>query len=118
MARQKGDGKGRIGGRVAGTPNKVTTDLKTWVTSILEDGREKFVESLDQLEPQEYIRTFTGLLNYALPKQSPTTPDYVLRKEKEMMQELLLGLPEEAIDRVAKRLQELQKKEEDESKSR
>lgn len=116
MSRKKGSEK--TGGRVAGTPNKVTTDLKTWVTSILEDGREKFVESLDQLEPQEYIRTFTGLLNYALPKQSPTTPDDVLRKEKEMMQELLLGLPEEAIDRVAKRLQELQKKEEDESKSR
>ncbi|MDD3040200.1 hypothetical protein [Bacteroides sp.] len=113
MARQKGDGKGRIGGRSVGTPNKATTDLKTWVASILEDGREKFIESLEKLEPSEYIRTFTGL-----PKQAPTTPDDVLRKEKEMMQELLLSLPEEAIDRVAKRLQELQKKEEDESKSR
>lgn len=95
----------------------MTSDLKTWVASILDNGRDKFVESLDKLEPSEYIRVFTGLLNYALPKQAPTTPDDVLRKEKEMMQELLLGLPEEAIDRVAKRLQELQKKEEDENKS-
>lgn len=115
MSRKKGSEK--TGGRVAGTPNRVTSDLRTWVASILDNGRDKFVESLDKLEPSEYIRVFTGLLNYALPKQAPTTPDDVLRKEKEMMQELLLGLPEEAIDRVAKRLQELQKKEEDENKS-
>lgn len=114
MSRKKGSEK--TGGRVAGTPNRVTNDLRTWIVSILDNGRNKFVESLDKLEPSEYIRVFTGLLNYALPKQAPTTPDDVLRKEKEMMQELLLGLPEEAIDRVAKRLQELQKKEENESK--
>lgn len=114
MSRKKGSEK--TGGRATGTPNKVTSDLKTWVASILDNGRDKFVESLEQLEPQEYIRVFTGLLNYALPKQAPTTPDDVLRKEKEMMQELLLSLPEEAIDRVAERLQELQKKEENESK--
>ena len=110
-----GQKKGQTG-NPKGRPNKVTSDLKTWVASILDGGREKFVDSLDKLEPSEYIRTFTGLLNYALPKQAPTTPDDVLRKEKEMMQELLLGLPEEAIDRVAKRLQELQKKEENENK--
>lgn len=113
MSRRKGSEK--TGGRVAGTPNRVTSDLKAWVTSILDDGREKFVENLEQLDPSEYIKVFTGLLNYALPKQAPTTPDDVLRKEKEMMQELLLGLPKEAIDRVTKRLHELEKEEENES---
>ncbi len=116
MARQKNDGKGRLGGRAKGTPNKATTDLKTWVASILDDGRDKFVESLDKLEPSEFIRVFTGLLNYALPKQAPTTPDDMLEKEKKMMQELLLSMPEEMIDRVAKRLVELNEKEEDEDK--
>jgi len=111
MARQKNDGKGRMGGRAKGTPNKATTDLKTWVASILDDGRGKFVESLDKLEPSEFIRVFTGLLNYALPKQAPTTPDDMLEKEKKMMQELLLSMPEEMIDRVAKRLLELNDKE-------
>lgn len=111
MARQKNDGKGRMGGRAKGTPNKATTDLKTWVASILDDGRDKFVESLDKLEPSEFIRVFTGLLNYALPKQAPTTPDDMMEKEKKMMQELLLSMPEEMIDRVAKRLIELNEKE-------
>lgn len=111
MARQKNDGKGRMGGRAKGTPNKATTDLKMWVASILDDGRDKFVASLDKLEPSEFIRVFTGLLNYALPKQAPTTPDDMLEKEKKMMQELLLSMPEEMIDRVAKRLVELNEKE-------
>lgn len=111
MARQKNDGKGRLGGRAKGTPNKATTDLKKWVASILDDGRDRFVESLEQLEPSEYIRVFTGLLNYALPKQAPTSPDEELRKEKEMMQELILSMPEEVIDRIAHRLHELNEKE-------
>ena len=107
MARQKNDGKGRLGGRAKGTPNKATADLKAWVVSILDGGRDRFVESLDGLEPSEYIRVFTGLLNYVLPK------------EKKMMQELLLSMPEEMIDRVAKRLVELNEKEnEDEVKQR
>lgn len=117
MARQKNDGKGRLGGRAKGTPNKATTGIKMWVASILDDGRDKFVESLDKLEPSEYVRVFTGLLNYVLPKQAPTTPDDMLEKEKKMMQELLLSMPEEMIDRVTKRLVELNEKEnEDEVK--
>ena len=43
----------------------------------------------------------------------------MLEKEKKMMQELLLSMPEEMIDRVAKRLVELNEKEnEDEVKQR
>lgn len=119
MARQKNDGKGRMGGRAKGTPNKATTDLKTWIASILDDGRDKFVKSLEQLEPSEFIRVFTGLLNYALPKQAPTTPGIELRKEIEAMQELLLSLPDEAVDRIAKRLQQLNEKEkENETKNK
>lgn len=118
MARQKNDGKGRMGGRAKGTPNKATTDLKTWVASILDDGRDKFVASLDKLEPSEFIKVFTGLLNYALAKQAPTTPDDMLEKEKKMMQELLLSMPEEMIDRVAKRLVELNQKEKNENKTK
>lgn len=74
MARQKNDGKGRLGGRVKGTPNKATTDLKTWVASILDDGREQFQKDLENLEPSERVRVYVGLLNYVLPKQSAITP--------------------------------------------
>lgn len=67
---------------------------------------------------ERVIKVFTGLLNYALPKQAPTTPDDMLEKEKKMMQELLLSMPEEMIDRVAKRLVELNQKEKNENKTK
>lgn len=102
-------------GRPKGTPNKVTTDLRAWVNDILSNGKERFNEYLGQLAPDEYIRTFTTLLNYVLPKMASTTPDDVLRKEKEMLQELILSLPEEMVDRVTKRLYDIQKREKNEN---
>ena len=43
--------------------------------------------------------------------QAPTTPDDMLEKGKKMMQDLPLSMPEEMIDRVAKRLVVLNEKE-------
>lgn len=116
MAQQKGH-TGNPNGRPKGTPNKVTTDLRAWVNDILSNGKERFNEYLEQLPPDEYIRTFTTLLNYVLPKMASTTPDDVLRKEKEMLQELILSLPEEMVDRVTKRLYDIQKRENNENQT-
>lgn len=112
MSRIKNDGKGRLGGRAKGTPNKITSDVRQWVASILDGGRERFADSLNNLDSLEFVRVYSSLLNYVLPKQAPTTPDDVLEKEKKMMQELIFSMPDEMVDRVAKRLQELNEKEE------
>lgn len=44
MGRAKGTPK--TGGRKAGTPNKATTDIKTWVANILDGGRADFEKRL------------------------------------------------------------------------
>lgn len=117
MARTKGTPK--TGGRHKGTPNKATTDLKKWVRLILEDGKDEFVRRLDNLDDVGYIRIYTGLLGYVLPKMAATTPEDVLRREKEMFEELLLSMPEEMVDRVAERVTELNDKDnEDKTKQR
>ena len=36
MARQKNDGKGRMGGRAKGTPNKTTAAVKDWLSEIMD----------------------------------------------------------------------------------
>lgn len=82
MSRQKGSPK--TGGRKRGTPNRVTTDLKTWVASILDDGRDRFLDSLDQLDSTEYVRVFTNLLNYVLPKQQSVGIDAKVDNVKPM----------------------------------
>lgn len=82
MSRQKGSPK--TGGRKRGTPNRVTTDLKTWVASILDDGRDRFLDSLEQLDSTEYVRVFTSLLNYVLPKQQSVGIDAKVNNVKPM----------------------------------
>lgn len=108
MSRAKGSPK--TGGRKAGPPNKASNDIKKWVANILDSGRDEFVRRLASLDDRDYIRTYTGLLGYVMPKLSPTTPEELLKKEKEMLQDLLLSMPEQTIDKVTKRLFELQNK--------
>lgn len=108
MARTKGTPK--TGGRQKGTPNKATTDLKKWVRLILEGGKDEFVRRFSNLDDVGYIRTYTGLLGYVLPKMAATTPEDMLRKEKEMFEELLLSMPDEIVNRVAERVTELNEK--------
>lgn len=68
MARSKNDGRGRLGGREKGTPNKITAELREWVQTLLSDGRGKFVESMAELPASEYVRIYAAMLSYALPK--------------------------------------------------
>ena len=117
MARQKNDGRGRMGGRAKGTPNKTTAELKAWITQIIENGQDSFIERLENSDDRDYIKTYIGLLNYVHPKQAPTTPDDVWRKEKEMLQEMMLSKPDAMINRLAERLNNLIQKE-DENKIR
>ena len=52
MGRNKNDGFGRFGGRQKGTPNKVNSELKEWITQILNDGKD--MKSLSAKEIDEY----------------------------------------------------------------
>ena len=105
--RQKNDGKGRMGGRAKGTPNKATMDLKTWVASILDGGREQFERDLRALEPQERVKVFTGLLNYVLPKQQAISVEAQIEAEYRELERLLEASPKDFIDKIAEKIIEL-----------
>jgi len=66
MSRTKGAPK--TGGRVAGTPNKVTTDLRSWINELLDSNRQQIDKDIKQLEPQQRVAIFEKLLGYAIPK--------------------------------------------------
>ena len=114
MGRTKNDGKGRLGGRAKGTPNKVTADLKSWIHTILDDGRERFAEYLSLLEPSEYIRTYTGLLNYVMPKQQAATPEQQAEAQIRALESLLDRCPDKLVDEVAAKIIQLRKEVENE----
>ena len=56
MARKKNDGKGRMGGRAKGTPNKITANVKDWLSELLEGDRTRFIEQLHTLQGDDYVK--------------------------------------------------------------
>lgn len=118
MGRQKQDGRGRLGGRKKGTPNKITGDLKEWVSDLLNENRRQFEEDLRGLLPVERVKILSGMFNYVMPKQQSLTIDEQVDKETQVLTRLLNEAPEETIDKIAERviaLQELNKQQEGEN---
>ena len=69
MARQKNDGKGRLGGRQKGTPNKVTASIKDWLSELIDNNRKQVERDVKQLEPKERLQVLEKLMQYVIPKQ-------------------------------------------------
>lgn len=69
MARQKNDGRGRLGGRQRGTPNKVTTSVKVWIAELIDKNRAQIEQDLMQVEPKERLQFVEKLFQYVIPKQ-------------------------------------------------
>ena len=72
MARQKNDGRGRLGGRAAGTPNKVSGTLKEWLTSLIDKNRKQIEKDLKGLSPKDRLQVIEKLMQYVIPKQQPS----------------------------------------------
>lgn len=68
MARPKGTPK--TGGRVKGTPNKVTYSLKEWITSLIDKQRTQIEQDLQRLEPKDRLQVIEKLMQYVIPKQA------------------------------------------------
>ena len=62
MARLKNDGRGRLGGREKGTPNKPPVPLNEWVISMINRNRSRFEKDVETLTPQERAKVFSNLI--------------------------------------------------------
>lgn len=105
--RKKNDGKGRMGGRKAGTPNKVTGTVKEWIASIIDGNRKQFEDDLEKLEPGERVRVISNLLQYVTPKMQSSSPAEMLEAEYKKLEELLENAPDEAINKIVERIEGL-----------
>lgn len=80
MARVKNDGKGRLGGRVKGTPNKVTSEVKNALAPIvmayvsgegIGEQKAKLANDLAAIkDPADRARIMKDLIPYVIPKLS------------------------------------------------
>lgn len=114
MARPKNDGRGRIGGRQKGTPNRASTELRDWLQKLLTDHQSQIEKDLKMISPEERLRVLSGLLNYVLPKQQSITAEASIQAEYQELEKLLRTAPEEAIDRIAEKVLEMQEANTDE----
>jgi hypothetical protein len=106
--RKKNDGKGRMGGRKAGTPNKVTGTVKEWIASIIDGNRKQFEDDLEKLEPGERVRVISNLLQYVTPKMQSISPAEMLEAEYRKLEELLESAPDETINEIVERVKRLE----------
>lgn len=71
MARQKNDGKGRLGGRQPGTQNKATVLNGEMVQALLDKNFDRAQTMLDEIEdPNDFWRIYLKLMEFRLPKMS------------------------------------------------
>ena len=75
MARSKNDGRGRIGGRAKGTPNKITTNTREWLVILLQKQRKQIEKDLKNLTSEKRVQLFERLLQYIIPKQQTMSVD-------------------------------------------
>ena len=62
MSRNKNDGRGRLGGRSKGTPNKVTNDMREWVEAILSRNRQQIERDFSLVDPDSRLRFVEKLI--------------------------------------------------------
>ena len=77
--RQKNDGRGLLGGRAKGTPNKTTATVKEWLASLIDKNREQVEADLQALEPKDRLQMLERLMQYVVPKQQATQSDVTLK---------------------------------------
>lgn len=61
----------KTGGRQAGTPNRLTKEIRTVLKNILHKEIEMLPDNFNQLEPKDRLELLVKLLPYALPKVEP-----------------------------------------------
>ena len=81
MARQKNDGKGRIGGRQKGTPNKTTATMREHIAATWKNYTEsgQFQSDLEALDPATRAVIMEKYAQYISPKMKSVDVDVTQR---------------------------------------
>lgn len=117
MPRKKGTPK--TGGRQKGTPNKTTAAVKAYITQTLSEymqpaqkGSKKptLAQDIAAMLPEDRVRAMTQLAGYVIPKQQALSVAEQTQVEADALTAWLETAPDDAIDAIAAKVLELQKR--------
>ncbi len=66
----------KTGGRVAGTPNRITIELRKTLKGIVASQLESLPGTLEQLQPKERLELLVKLLPFCMPKVDSISGKY------------------------------------------
>lgn len=70
MARQKNDGRGRMGGRQKGTTNKVTKERRELISEFLDKEWPNFQKMYDRADEETKMKIYMEMIPYTTPKMA------------------------------------------------
>lgn len=70
-------------GRPRGKPNKVTTEMKTWIQQLIDGNRKQLEDDLQMLEPKDRWQIIERLMQYTIPKMQSVEAKVELDKLSE-----------------------------------
>ena len=91
----------KYGGRIKGTPNKDTKQLRLRIENLLEENWDGVLIDLQSLKPKDRIDAYLRLLEYSLPKlnrteilpyENPLTKEEIERELSRLGNKILLEI--------------------------
>lgn len=82
----------KTGGRKKGTPNTVTTDLRTFYKELLDDNRGEIIKRLKRLEDKDFFQALDRMNRYVLPQLQSIDHSVMLTDKLEALTEAQLNI--------------------------
>jgi uncharacterized protein YeeX (DUF496 family) len=96
-------------GRPVGTQNKVTSELKAWITELIDTNREQFEIDLKTIEPEKRLLLLEKLMSFVVPKMQSVSVEAQINAEYQALEKLLEKAPTEAIEQITARITKLRR---------
>ena len=86
----------KTGGRVKGTPNRVTKNLRERISGFLDDNWQEAVESWKMIyDPKDKVKLYIDLVQYTVPKLQSVNLDATVKQEENTIEQDLIELYED-----------------------